>query len=141
MGGAYFHVGEAVEGAFKYQVGEGERGFQGIADHIGERTAALHPLDDAGRLRRRLRMNEYQCLQLLGFFPERVEAWRGNLLAFDAAADGGADQTQLRHALFKLLGSEFGKLQRHWRVTQETLRRESAHFREFDTLHVEDASR
>src|SRR5262245_41052323 len=101
---------------------EGERGFQGIANYIVEGAAALDSLGDAGRLRRGLRMDEYQRLQFLGFLPERIEARRGDLLAFDAAADGGADQTQLFHALFELLGGELGKLQRHRRVAEETLR-------------------
>lgn len=35
-------------------------------------------------------MDEDQRLQLLGFFPERIEARRGDLFALDAAADGGA---------------------------------------------------
>ena len=39
-------------------------------------------------------MDEDQRLQLLGLFPERIELGCGDLLAVDAAADGGADEAR-----------------------------------------------
>ena len=46
--------------------------FERIADHIAERARTLHPLGDPGCGRGGdLRMDEYQCLQLLRLFPER----------------------------------------------------------------------
>ena len=64
------------------------------------------------RARRRLRMHEQHHAQLLRLRPERIELPIRQLLAFDAAADGGAAQSQLPDRLVQLLGRQVGVLQR-----------------------------
>src|SRR5438105_14495198 len=86
-------------------------------------------------------MDEHERLQLLGLLPEGIELWRADLLAFDAAADGGADQIQLLHAMFKLFGGEFRELQRNRSVPQEAAGNRFAHLGDLFTLKIEHPAR
>ena len=86
-------------------------------------------------------MDEDQRLQLLGFFPEGVELGGGDFFALDVAADGGANEAQMFHAVFELLGGELRKLQRHRAVAQEATGNGLTHRGEFFTLEVEHPAR
>ena len=74
------------------------------------------------RAGRRLRVHEEQHAQLLRLCPERIELAIGELLAFDAAADGGAAQAQLPDRLVQLVGREVGMLQRDRGHPHEAIR-------------------
>src|SRR5262249_10714803 len=109
---ADFQVRETIERALENEMSERERGFERIADHVAERAATLDPFGDARRLRRGLRMDEDQGLKFLGLFPKGIEPGSGDLFALDAAADGGADEAQIFHAVLELLRGKLRKLQR-----------------------------
>src|SRR5262245_1318704 len=85
-------------------------------------------------------MNEDERLQLLGLLPERIELGRTDFLALNAATDGGADQSEVLHAVLELLGGEFGELQRNRRVADETAGDRLAHLRDLDALEVIEAT-
>src|SRR5262249_5023005 len=109
VGAADLEIRELVERTLENEVGERDRGLERVTDHVAERARALDALGDAGRLWRRLRMDENERLQLLRLLPERVEPRGRDLLAFDIAADGGAHQSELLHALLELLGGKLRK--------------------------------
>ena len=67
-------------------------------------------------------MHEEQDAELLRLCPERIELAVGDFLAFDAASDGGATQSQLFDALLQLIGRQVGVLQRHGRHSHKPIR-------------------
>src|SRR5262245_16815765 len=119
---------------------EREGGLERIADDVAERAGALHALGDAGRLRSGLWMDEDERLQLLGLLPEWVELGGGDLLALDAAADGGADQAKLLHAALELLGSDLRILQCDRRIADKAARESLAHLRDLGGVQIEHAA-
>src|SRR5262249_22675439 len=141
VGPADLEIWELVERTLENKMGERDRGLERVTDHVAERARALDALGDAGRLRRRLGMDEHERLQFLRLLPERVEPGARDLLACDIAADASTDQSELLHALLELLGGELRKLQRHRRVAHETAGERLAHLRHVDALHIEDAPR
>src|SRR5207245_5232800 len=70
--------------------------------------------------------------------PERVELRIADLRAVDAAADPGAAQPVLLHALLELLGGEVGVLQRHRREGDEALGIRGARLGELLVLDLDD---
>jgi hypothetical protein len=82
-----------------------------VADRVVEPAAAPEPPGDRGGDAGGLRMDEHEHAKLLGLGPEGMELRVGQLLAVDAAADGGAAQAVLPDALLELLGGEVGMLQ------------------------------
>src|SRR5262245_229309 len=119
MGAADLQVRELVERALEDEMHQRKRGLERIADDVAKRARALHALGDASRLRRGLRMDEDERLQLLSFLPEWIELGGRNLLALDAASDGGANQAKLLHAALELLGGNLRILQRDRRIADE----------------------
>src|SRR5579885_2850439 len=72
MRGANLHPGEAVERALEDQVRQGDRGFERVADRVGQQAAAFEP---AARLQftRAKRVHEDQDAELFGLGPDRME--------------------------------------------------------------------
>src|SRR5262245_52341371 len=85
-------------------------------------------------------MDEDERLQLFSFLPERIELGGRNLLALDAAADGGANQAKLLHAALELLGGNLRILQRDRRIADEATWENLAHLRDLGGLQVEYAA-
>src|SRR5207245_4242968 len=71
---------------------------------------------------RALRVDEDERAELLGLGPERMESRIAELLAVDAAADGGAAQPVLLQTGLELLGREVRVLQRHRGEGDEAIR-------------------
>ena len=84
---------EAVERALEDQMRQRDRGFERVADRVGQKPAAVEPaagceLTAAGRV------HEDQDAELFGLGPDRVEFRIGQLLPRDAAADRQPVQLQ-----------------------------------------------
>src|SRR5436190_6509604 len=129
---------ELVERALEDQVRERDGGLERIADHVVEVAVALEPVLEVGRGASGLRVDEDHHAELLGLGPERVELRIADLHAVDAAADPGAAQPVLLHALLELLGGEVGVLQRHRREGDEALGIGGARLRELLVLELDD---
>src|SRR5207247_2337812 len=121
VGPADRQAGEFVEGAVEDQVRERDGRLQRVADDVAQQPVALEPLRDLGGDARALRMDEDEHAELLGLGPERIELRIADLLAVDAAADAGAAQPVLLHAVLELLGGQIGILQRHRREGDEAV--------------------
>ncbi len=65
------------------------------------------------RLREAGRVDQHQCVELLGLFPERRKGRIGQLLAVDVGEDLDAFETELLHAALELLGRLVAVLHRH----------------------------
>jgi formylglycine-generating enzyme required for sulfatase activity len=110
MGGTDLQARKAVEGALEDQVRERDRGFERVADRVGQEAAALEPaarLELAGPER----MHEDQDAELLGLGPDRVEFRVGQFLPGHTAADREAAQPQCPDPVLELLDREVGMLQ------------------------------
>src|SRR6266853_4944075 len=137
VGGADLEAGKAVEGALEDQVRERDGGLERVADHVVEEPVAL---EAGGRvqLRGALRVDEHRHPELLGLGPERVELGIGDLLAVDAAPDGGPAQAVLLHALLELGRGEVGMLERHGGEGHEAIRVGRADLGELLVLELAD---
>src|SRR5438093_5855284 len=100
MGGAELQGRKAIERALENQMGEGNRGFERIADDVGQQAVALETLLE---VRNTLRVEKHQDAEFLSFGPEGVELGIGQLLAVDASPDGDPAQPQALDAVFELL--------------------------------------
>ena len=120
MRGADLQPGKAVERALEDQVRQRDRGFERVADRVGQQAAAAQP---AARLElaRAQRVHEDQDAQLLALGPERMEPGIGQFLAGDAAAHADAAEAQLLDRMLDLLGGELGMLQRRRREGDEAV--------------------
>src|SRR5436190_24039279 len=104
-----------------------------VADDLAQPALALHAR--VGRSpRRRLRVHEHDDTELFGFRPERIELAIRELLAFAAAADGRAAESELLDGILELLGRQFGILQRDGRDADEAVRVRGAPLRDFLVL-------
>src|SRR6516225_11142628 len=112
MRGTDLEPGEAVERALEDQMRQRDRGFERVADRVGQEPAALEP---AARLQLpgAERMQENQNSELFGLGPDRVEFGIGQFLAGNAAANPKPAQTQILDRVFKLLDGELRMLQGH----------------------------
>src|ERR1700737_1134726 len=86
MRGADLQAREAVERALEDKVRQCDRGFERVADRVGQEAAAV---EAPARLQfpGSERVHENQDAELLGFGPDRVEFGVGQFLPGDAAAD------------------------------------------------------
>lgn len=108
--GTDLEPGKAVQRAFKDQVRQGDGGFEGVADGVGQQAAAGEPaarFQFAGAER----VQEDEGAEFLAFGPERMEAGIGEFLAGDAAGDADAAKTECFDGVFNLLRGEIGVLQ------------------------------
>ena len=94
-----------------------------------------------GGARGGLRVHEQQHAQLLRLRPERIELAVGQLLPFDAAADGGAAQAELSDRLVQLIGREVGMLQRQRRHPDEAIGVLGAPLRDLFVLERDEIAR
>ena len=132
--------GKLVERPIENQMREKDRRLERIADGVAQSAAAAQPLV-LRRARRVARVHEHEHAELLHFRPERIEFRRRQLLAFDAAADGGAAQPEPLDSVFQLLGRQIGKLQRHRREPDEPIRMRRAPRGELLVLDGHDLAR
>ncbi len=121
MRGAYLEPRETVERALEDQVRQCDRGFERVADRVGQEAAAAEP---AARLQfpGAERVHENQNAELFGLGPDRVEFRIGQLLPGDAATDRQAAQPQSLDRVFELLDSELGMLQGNGRKGDKAVR-------------------
>src|SRR6476660_5108232 len=97
MGGAELQSRKAIQRALKNQMGEGNRGFEWIANDVGQQAIALQSLLEVLDA---LRMEKHQDTQFLGLGPKGVKLRVGQLLAIDAAPNGDPAQPQALDAIF-----------------------------------------
>src|SRR6266702_8043796 len=111
MRGADLEARKAVERALEDQMRQGDRGFERVADCVGQQAAALQP---AARLELpgAERLHENQDAELFGLGPDRVEFGVGQFLAGDAAADRQTAQAECLDRTFELLDSELRRQRR-----------------------------
>ena len=140
VGAANPETGKPVERAFENQMREERRRLERVADGV---LQAASPLEARvlGRPRRRLRVHEEQHAELFGLRPEGIEAPVRQLLAFDAAADRGAAQSQLADGVVELLGGEIGMLQRDRRHADEPIRMRAAPLGDLLVLQRDEIAR
>ena len=134
MRGADLEAREAVERALEDQVRQRDRGFERVADRVGQEAVAGEPaarLQFAGAER----VHEDQHPELLALRPERVEFRIGEVLAGDAAGDADAAEAEILDRMLDLLGGEIGVLQRRRREGDEAVGMAGA---ELDQLLVLD---
>src|SRR6516225_751218 len=120
MRGAYLEPRKSVERSLEDQVRQRDRGFEWIADRIGQQAAAGEPaarLQFAGAKW----VHEHQHAQFLALRPERVEFWVRQFLAGNAAGNADAAKPEFLDRVLDLLRSEVGKLQRRRREADETI--------------------
>ncbi len=88
-----------------------DRGFERIADRIGQQAASGKPA--AGlQFARAQRMHEDQDTQFLALGPEGMEPGIGQFIAGHAAPDADAAEAELPDGVFDLFRGEVGVLQR-----------------------------
>src|SRR5262249_6514162 len=110
---ADLEAGELVEGALEDQMRQRDGRLERVADHVPEIAVALEPALELRRRARHLRVDEDEAAELLALRPEGMELRIADLLAVDAAADGGAAQPVLLDAFLELLGGQVGMLEGH----------------------------
>src|SRR5207247_7762310 len=86
-------------------------------------------------------MHEHQRAELLRLRPERIEFRQRQLLAFHAAADGGAPQPELPDPVSELLGREVRKMQRHRREPDVSIGMRRTPRRELLVLDLDNLAR
>ena len=94
---------KSIQRALENQMGEGNRGFERIADDVGQQAVALEPCRE---IRNALGMQEHQNTKLLCLGPEGVKLRIGQLLAVDAPADRDATEPQTFDAILYLLSRQ-----------------------------------
>ena len=139
MRGADLEPREAVERSLEDQVRQRDRGFERVADRVGQQAVAGEPaarLQFAGAER----VHEDQHAQFLALRPERVEFRVGQFLAGDAAGNADAAKPEVLDRVLDLLRGEVGKLQRRRREGDETVGMTGAELDQRLVLHLDQLS-
>ena len=136
MRGTDLQPGKAVERALEDQVRQRDRGFQRVADRVGQQAAAGEP---PARLQfaRAERVHEDENAEFLALRPERMEFGIGQFLAGDAAGDADAAEAERLDRVFDLLRGEIGILQRRGREGDEAVGAGGAELHQRLVLHLD----
>src|SRR5262245_23921177 len=97
MGGTDLEPWETVQCALENQMREGNRGFDRIADNVGQQAIALQALLE---VRDALGMDKNERPEGLCLGPKGMKLGIRQLLTVDASPDGSAAQSQLLDSFF-----------------------------------------
>jgi hypothetical protein len=91
MGRAQLQAGKSVQCALEDQMGEGDGGFERIADDVGQQAVALEPFRE---IRDALGMEEDQDAKVLGLGPKRVKLMLGARVSGSSMEHEGRRRSQ-----------------------------------------------
>src|SRR5438477_2768578 len=109
MRGTDLEAWEAVDRRLEDQMRQRDRGFERVADRVGEEARTGEParrLQFAGAER----VHENEHAQFFALGPERVEFGVGQFLAGDAAGNPDAAEAEVLDRMLDLLRGEVGML-------------------------------